>query len=99
MLLFAEVPISVTTTYGYEDVHGFPYPENYLEIGLAMLSLVRCYQLATDGPAKRTRRPIAAVSVVHNFWNNNNYSLLFHCSYNIIPGQQHTIQLRQRTSA
>ena len=45
MLLFAEVPISVTTTYGYEDVHGFPYPENYLEIGSAMLSLlVRYYQ-------------------------------------------------------
>ena len=42
MLLFAEVQISATTTYGSEDLHGFPYLENYLEIGWAMLSLVRC---------------------------------------------------------
>ena len=41
MLLFAEVRISVSTIYGSEDIHGFPYPENYLEIGPAMLSLVR----------------------------------------------------------
>ena len=43
-LLFAEVRISVTTIYGYEDVHGFSYPDNYLEIGSAMLSLIRCCQ-------------------------------------------------------
>ena len=47
MLLFAEVRISVTTIYGYEDGHGFPYPENYLEIGSAMLSLVRYYYQRT----------------------------------------------------
>ena len=46
-LLFAEVRISVTTIYGSEDAHGFPYPENYLEIGSAMLSLVRYYYQRT----------------------------------------------------
>ena len=62
MLLFAEVRISVTRIHGYEDDHGFPYPKNYLEIGSAMLSLVCCYQLATNGSSKRPHRPIAAGS-------------------------------------
>ena len=47
MLFFAEVRISVTTIYGSEDDHGFPYPENYLKIGSAMLSLVRYYYQRT----------------------------------------------------
>ena len=47
-LLFADVWISVISIYGSEDVRGFPYPENYLEIGSAMLSLVRYYQRTTQ---------------------------------------------------
>ena len=44
MLFFAEVRISLTTIYGSEDVHGFPCPKIYLEIGSAMLSFVHYYQ-------------------------------------------------------
>ena len=77
MLLFAEVRISVTTTYGYEDVHGFPYPEKYLEIGSAMLSVVIGSLLLTNhlsDHVSRSRRD--PVSVVYIFWNNNNYILI-----------------------
>ena len=61
MLLFAEVLIYVTLIYGYGDVHGFPYSENYLEIGPAMLSLVHYYYQWTIQTTSADRAPIIII--------------------------------------
>ena len=58
MFLFAEERILVTTIYWSENVCGFPYPENYLEIGSAMLSLVRYYQQTIQATTSADRANI-----------------------------------------
>ena len=60
-LLFAEVRISLTTIYGSEDANGFPYSENYLEIGSAMLSLVRYYYQRTIQTTSADRATIIII--------------------------------------